>query len=155
MVSLKLAWSSTATVLPKLNNPSFPQFLGITSDPLTQFAVVMSALIHDVDHTGVPNSQLVKENARVAAYYKNKSVAEQNSVDMSWSLLMEPQFRSLRQTIYCDEAELTRFRSLLVNAVMATDIVSGDSSSLLCHTGCINSCLTKYSCCLFYRWIRN
>lgn len=26
---------------------------GITSDPLTQFAVVFSALIHDVDHYGM------------------------------------------------------------------------------------------------------
>ena len=31
---------------------------GITSDPLTQFACVFSALIHDVDHAGVPNAQL-------------------------------------------------------------------------------------------------
>ena len=38
---------------------------GITSDPLTQFAIVFSALIHDVDHTGVPNSQLVKETATI------------------------------------------------------------------------------------------
>lgn len=29
---------------------------GITSDPLTQFACVFSALIHDVDHSGVPNN---------------------------------------------------------------------------------------------------
>jgi hypothetical protein len=29
---------------------------GITSDPLTQFAVVFAALIHDVDHTGVPTA---------------------------------------------------------------------------------------------------
>ena len=82
-----------------------------------------AAIMIRVDHTGVPNSQLVKENARVAAHYKNKSVAEQNSVDMSWNLLMEPQFRDLRNAIYCDVSELTRFRSLLVNAVMATDIV--------------------------------
>ena len=53
---------------------------GITSDPLTQFAVVYSALIHDVDHQGVPNAQLVKEGAEVSEYYHGRSVAEQNSV---------------------------------------------------------------------------
>ena len=57
---------------------------GITSDPLTRFAVVFSALIHDVDHTGVSNAQLVKERAQLALEYKNKSVAEQNSVDVAW-----------------------------------------------------------------------
>lgn len=55
---------------------------GITSDPLTQFAVVFCALIHDVDHTGVANGQLVKENSPVAVYYDGKSVAEQNSIDL-------------------------------------------------------------------------
>jgi class 3 adenylate cyclase len=57
---------------------------GITSDPLTQFAIVFTALIHDVDHTGVPNSQLVKEDAHIASLYKNKSIAEQNSLDLAW-----------------------------------------------------------------------
>ena len=33
--------------------------------------------VHDVDHTGVPNAQLVKEKAYVARTYNNKSVAEQ------------------------------------------------------------------------------
>eukprot|EP00980_Cylindrotheca_fusiformis_P030806 scaffold25451_cov127-Cylindrotheca_fusiformis.AAC.1 len=51
---------------------------GITSDPLTQFSVVFSAIIHDMDHPGVPNAQLVKENTRSAQIFK-KSVAEQNS----------------------------------------------------------------------------
>jgi hypothetical protein len=53
---------------------------GITSDPLTQFAGVFSALIHDADHTGVPPSST--ENSTLARVYKNKSVAEQNSVDV-------------------------------------------------------------------------
>jgi len=53
---------------------------GITSDPLTQFACVFSALIHDADHSGVPNAQLVKESTHIAKYYNGKSVAEQNSV---------------------------------------------------------------------------
>jgi hypothetical protein len=47
---------------------------GITSDPLTQFACVFSALIHDVDHQGVPNAQLVKEKAVVATVYNGQSV---------------------------------------------------------------------------------
>jgi hypothetical protein len=47
---------------------------GITSDPLTQFAVVFSALIHDVDHQGVSNAQLVKENYSIANVYRKKSV---------------------------------------------------------------------------------
>jgi hypothetical protein len=51
-----------------------------TSDPLTQFAVVFSALIHDVDHIGLTNMLLMKEKPHIAALYRNKSVAEQNSV---------------------------------------------------------------------------
>ena len=50
---------------------------GITSDPLTQFACVLSALIHDADHPGVPNAQLVKEGNNLATFYQNQSVAEQ------------------------------------------------------------------------------
>jgi class 3 adenylate cyclase len=52
---------------------------GITSDPLTQFAVVLSGLIHDVDHVGLPNFLLAGENTKLAETYKNKSVAEQVS----------------------------------------------------------------------------
>jgi hypothetical protein len=79
---------------------------------------------------GVPNAQLVIEEADVAAYYKGKSVAEQNSVDKSWDLLMLDQFKDLRNAIYCNETELIRFRSLLVNSVMATDIVDKELKQL-------------------------
>eukprot|EP00934_Nitzschia_sp_Nitz4_P002089 Nitzschia sp. Nitz4//scaffold18_size181773//131592//134526//NITZ4_001933-RA/size181773-processed-gene-0.62-mRNA-1//-1//CDS//3329540065//2089//frame0 len=95
---------------------------GITSDPLAQFAVAFSALIHDVDHPGVPNATLVKEKTAVADQYKNQSVAEQNSVDRSWQLLSQPEFADLRACIYSDETEFKRFRQLVVNSVMATDI---------------------------------
>jgi hypothetical protein len=95
---------------------------GITSDPLTQFSCVFSAIIHDLDHPGVPNSQLVKEHAQIAATYRNKSVAEQNSIDLAWNMLMEPKYAELRATIYTDTVEMKRFRKLVVNSVMATDI---------------------------------
>jgi hypothetical protein len=95
---------------------------GITSDPLTQFSVVLSALIHDVDHCGVSNFQLIKEEAKIATVFKNKSVAEQNSIVISWDRLMESRFAALRGCIYSDPEELKRFRQLMVNTVMATDI---------------------------------
>ena len=48
---------------------------GITSDPLTRFACAFSALIHDVDHLGVSNAQLVKEESPLAARFNDRSVA--------------------------------------------------------------------------------
>ncbi len=95
---------------------------GISSDVLMQFAVVFSAVIHDVDHTGVSNAQLTKEGQEVALRYDNKCVAEQNSVDIAWNLLMEDQYKELRKCICQTEQDLMRFRQLLVNAVIATDI---------------------------------
>lgn len=97
---------------------------GITSDPLTQFAVVFSALVHDVDHTGVPNNQLIKEDPDLGKRFRNESVAEQHSVAASWDLLMQPKYQHLRRAIYRTDVERERFLQLVVNCVMATDIVN-------------------------------
>jgi len=103
---------------------------GITSDPMTQFAVALSALIHDVDHPGVPNTQLIKEQTSLAAVYRNKSIAEQNSVDLAWDLLMDDAYSDLRRTIYVTKNEFLRFRQLVVNIVLATDIMDKDLGAL-------------------------
>lgn len=95
---------------------------GITSDPLTQFAVLFSALIHDVDHTGVSNGQLAKENPEMARLYRSQSIAEQNSVDLAWDLFMDPMYSELQNCIAANEDDRKRFRQLVVNSVMATDI---------------------------------
>ena len=103
---------------------------GITSDPLTQFSVILAALIHDVDHSGVSNFQLIKEKAKIATVFKNKSVAEQNSIVLSWERLMESRFAKLRSYIYSEPAELKRFRELMVNTVLATDIFDKELQTL-------------------------
>jgi hypothetical protein len=95
---------------------------GINSDPMAVFAIVFSALIHDADHRGVSNVQLAKEEPEMGDLYHCKSVAEQNSLDVSWGLLMSPQFDRLRALLFGTEAELLRFRQLIVNVVLATDI---------------------------------
>jgi hypothetical protein len=79
-------------------------------------------LIHDTDHAGVSNFQLVKEKNQIAQFFKEKSVAEQNSIVLAWEKLMDPRFEDLRRCIYCEPSELDRFRQLIVNNVLATDI---------------------------------
>lgn len=103
---------------------------GITSDPMTRFSVVLAALIHDVDHQGVSNYQLIQEDHELASLYKNKSIAEQNSIVLAWDMLMEGRFSDLRQCIYSTPFELDRFRQLMANTVLATDIFDKDLSAL-------------------------
>jgi class 3 adenylate cyclase len=90
----------------------------IASDALIHLAVVFSALIHDVDHTGLPNARLVAERTPVAVTYESRSVAEKNSIAIAWEFLMRPEFSELRACI----GELERFHDLVTKAVMATDI---------------------------------
>ena len=85
---------------------------GITSDPLTHFGCVLSALVHDCGHPGVTNAVLVTEEHPLARQYHGKSVAEQQSVDLSWNILMEPEFDDLRACIYGNEDEFLRFRQV-------------------------------------------
>jgi hypothetical protein len=106
-------------VLSKIHDHTY----GITSDPLTQFACVFSALIHDVNHTGVPNVQLIKENPTLSAVYNNRSVAEQNSIDIAWALFMSDEYKTLRHTLYDNQEDFCRLRALVVNSVVATDIM--------------------------------
>lgn len=103
---------------------------GIISDPMTPFAITFSAIIHDVDHRGVSNVQLGKEDPEMAAMYRNKSVAEQNSLDIAWDLLMLDQFSKLRRCVFGTQSELLRFRQLIVNNVLATDIFDKELNDL-------------------------
>ena len=103
---------------------------GITSDPLTQFACAFSALIHDADHLGVPNAQLVKEGHVLATIYGESSVAEKNSLTICWNLFMADEHRNFREALCATQSELDRFRALVVNSVLATDIVDKDLKQL-------------------------
>eukprot|EP00977_Amphora_coffeiformis_P003945 scaffold792_cov163-Amphora_coffeaeformis.AAC.4 len=107
--------------------------MGIRNNPLTHFALVFSALIHDVGHLGVSNAQLVKENSPLAIAYHNKSVLEQQSVDLGFALLMDDSFANLRAAIYSNEEEFKLFRQLVVNAVLATDVMDKELGAARKH----------------------
>ena len=57
-------------------------------------------------------------------------MAEQNSLDLAWNLLVEDTFKDLRLAICPTRADWVRFRGLLVNGVMATDIVDRELKGL-------------------------
>jgi 3'5'-cyclic nucleotide phosphodiesterase len=78
------------------------------SEPLTAQAFFFAALVHDVDHPGISNKQLVKENAPVASEYDNKSIAEHNSVETAWSVFMRAEFKDLRSGICPTPEEATQ-----------------------------------------------
>ena len=76
-------------VVPEVINEGLAEELhsmtdGINSDPLAHFAVIFSALIHDLDYSGVGNEDLAKEDADLAELYRGRSLAEQKSLDMAW-----------------------------------------------------------------------
>ena len=66
----------------------------------------------------------------MATFYNGKSIAEQNSVDLCWDMLQDGRFRDLRNSIYTTESEMKRFRQLIVNSVMALDIMDKDLKAL-------------------------
>ena len=103
---------------------------GIATDPLCQFAVVFAALVHDVGHPGVPNARLAIEEPATADRYENRSIAEQRSLDVAFDLLNLPNFQNLRSCIYATENECKRFRQLVVNSILATDIADKDMKLL-------------------------
>lgn len=108
---------------PPQSLPPHDHTYGIASDPLSHFSCIFGALIHGVDHSGVSNAQLQKEGAPIAEFYKGRSIQEQNALDLSWQMLMDDSYMELRQVIYTNDDELRRFRQLVVNSVIATDLV--------------------------------
>lgn len=66
----------------------------------------------------------------MAARYGGKSTAEQNSVDIGWGIFMEPAFDDLRRCVFETQNDLQRFRQMVVNSVIATDISDDELKSM-------------------------
>ena len=84
----------------------------------------------DVDHPGVSNKQFSAEHPLLGEKYHHKSVAEQNSLDVAWDVLMDSHFREMREYIFETNEELSRFRQIVVNVVLATDIFDPELNQL-------------------------
>lgn len=109
----------------------FTSTLGIGNDPLTLFALIFSALIHDVGHVGISNRQLSSEGDGLSLLYNDQSVAEQNSLSISFSLLYQEEYQHLLKIIAPDIEQRRAFRKLVIHTVMCTDIASPDRTQLM------------------------
>jgi hypothetical protein len=94
----------------------------ISSDPLLQFSMHFAALIHDADHGGISNEQLQKEDPELSRLYNGRMISEQHSFDLGWELLMDPCYSALQECIFATKAELARFRQIVVNLVLSSDL---------------------------------
>ncbi len=111
---------------------------GIKSDPLMHFAFLFSALVHDVDHKGVSNRQLVAESDEIAIMYNDQSVQEQRSVAIAFTTLMRKQMDDLRNVLFQQSKsqqdknqEFHRFRSNVISLVLCTDISSPERMQIV------------------------
>ncbi|KAL3926379.1 MAG: hypothetical protein SGBAC_013499 [Bacillariaceae sp.] len=100
----------------------------LSSDPLVHFAIVFSALIHDAGHPGVSNQQLAREGSDLATKYENKSILEQNSVQLAMAALNSGSYPDLLSFLFSNDDDFSRFRQLVINSVMATDIFDNELS---------------------------
>jgi hypothetical protein len=71
----------------------------------------------------VPNARLAEEKPDFAAKYNNKSIAENNSIDVAWNLLLQPEYGVFRNCLAPTKADLDKFHETVINATLATDIV--------------------------------
>jgi hypothetical protein len=99
---------------------------GIATEPFLRFAMLFSALVHDVEHKGVPNTTLVEEEDELAILHNDISVAEQNSLQVTFSTLNLPEFALLKSAIMPTKDIRKKFRKQVIDIVLVTDISNPD-----------------------------
>ena len=109
---------------------------GIKDNPLSQFALLFSALVHDVEHTGVCNRQLVLESDELALLYNDQSVAEQRSLSIAFKVINKEKYKSMRKAMFGDsvdgdEEKYREFRKVVIDLVLCTDIASPERMQIV------------------------
>ncbi|RXM98691.1 cGMP-inhibited 3',5'-cyclic phosphodiesterase A [Acipenser ruthenus] len=87
---------------------------------LELMALYVAAAMHDYDHPGRTNAFLVATSAPQAVLYNDRSVLENHHAASGWNLFMsQPEYNFL---VNLDHAEFKRFRFLVIEAILATDL---------------------------------
>ena len=88
-------------------------------NPIDLFCILMSALIHDLDHPGTNSDFEVKRSSSLAKLYDNDAVLERHSINMGLSLCQQnPDLNWLKSFNKNDQEYVKDF---ITEAVLATD----------------------------------
>jgi hypothetical protein len=102
---------STNILLNAIRSPCFSS--------LERFALLFSALVHDVDHLGVSNTTLVSNSHPYALLYNDRNVAEMRSITLAFELLEASSGNFYSKMSPQDKAH---FRKFVVDIILSTDI---------------------------------
>jgi hypothetical protein len=91
--------------------------------------------VHDVEHQGIPNRQLALEDDRLAILYNDQSIAENWSLYIAFSELLQDEFKGLREVMFGANGVpvgqgYSQFRRTVVNLVLNTDIASPERTQI-------------------------
>ncbi|CAM9218617.1 unnamed protein product [Chrysoparadoxa australica] len=86
---------------------------------LNQFALMLSAVCHDLDHPGVNNAFLVNSQDKLAITYNDRSVLENHHVSVAWKILRQDQCNIL---VGLTAAEKKSLRAAMVDGILHTDM---------------------------------
>ncbi|KAI6184474.1 3'5'-cyclic nucleotide phosphodiesterase [Aphelenchoides bicaudatus] len=98
---------------------SAPLPVSFSMNPLELMALYTAAAAHDVDHPGRTNAFLVASEDRKAILYNDRSVLENHHAAESWRILSQTQNNFIESL---DAAETKRFRYLVLEFILATDL---------------------------------
>jgi len=94
--------------------------------PLEKFAAILSAVIHDVDHTGYNNVFLENTTHELALNYNDQSVQENHHLSTAFKLMtcegMNTITKKLQEVDDEGNSEWKIFRNFVINMVLGTDM---------------------------------
>ena len=88
-------------------------------DKIQKFALIVSALCHDLDHPGVSNSFLISSRSELALLYNDRSPLENHHSSQTFRLLHRADINLLKNMTV---SEYQEFRKAVIGNILATDM---------------------------------
>jgi hypothetical protein len=87
--------------------------------PVEALALLVSAIVHDIDHPGVSNGFLVNSESPLAFAYNDTSVLENHHLMTAFSLLKRPE---LQWTSVLSKSNFASLRKCMIKNILHTDM---------------------------------